>query len=206
MFNTEDIYDQVGKLLLNRRNHEFKNDLKLKMMGLPGNQALQVMIDHCGLADSIEVLFDESEAIFAVLLEDQICMMPGLTELLSTLESRNIPKAVATSSSAPFAVRALGCFGLQPRFEFILTSADVENGKPHPDIYQLACKKLNLSTKDVLVLEDSLFGSQAAVAAGTVTIAVPTIHSRDCNFDHVFAVADSLRDQVIFDLIESNIG
>ena len=180
--------------------------LKLKMMGRPGNQAFQVMIDHCGLVDSIEVLSGESEAIFADLLEDQICMMPGLIELLSMLESRSIPKVVATSSNAPFAERVLGFFDLQPRFEFILTSADVENGKPHPDIYQLACKKLNQSTNDVLVLEDSLIGSQAAIAAGAVTIAVPTIHCRDCNFEHVFAVADSLRDPVIFDLIESNFG
>ncbi len=203
MFNTEDLYDQVGAILLKRRGRVFSRDLKLMMMGLPGSSAFEIMIDHCRLTDSAVELQKEADEIFDDLLPAEIIMMPGLEELLATLEQRKIPKAVATSSHRRFARRALGRFDLEPRFEFILTSEDVTNGKPHPEIYLAAAQRLHVQARQMLVLEDSFFGTQAAVEAGAFTIAVPTVHSVDVDFGHVNHVATSLRDPVIFNCLAS---
>ena len=201
MFNTEDIYNQVGAAVLRRRGHEFTLELKLKMMGLPGHKAYQVMREHCGLDDSIEQLAAESDALFLDLLDQQICMMPGLAELLLHLEQAGLAKAVATSSSRQLAERALGRFDLIHRFQFVLTGDDVQNGKPAPDIYLLAAEKLGHPPANLLVLEDSPTGSRAGVAAGTVTVAVPNEHTADADFSHVSHRAGSLQDPLIYDLV-----
>ena len=72
MFNTEDIYDLVGQEVLAKRGHNFTNELKMKMMGLPGPKAFQVMKDECQLGDSIDELAVESNEIFIRLLPAQI--------------------------------------------------------------------------------------------------------------------------------------
>lgn len=203
MFNTEDLYDKVGEILLQRRGHHFTRDLKLQMMGLPGNKAFEIMRQHCGLNESVEELQKETDTIFVGMLEDEIAMMPGLEKILELLERLDIPKGVATSSHRQFAVKSLGYFDLEPRFEFILTSEDVENGKPHPDIYLAAADKFGVAPQNMLVLEDSKTGSTAGVAAGAYTIAVPTEHSKGMDFSHVAQVALSLKDDVILRLFEN---
>ncbi len=202
MFNTEDIYNVVGDTILKPRGHEFTRELKLLMMGLPGTRAFQVMVDHCQLEDTPEALKSECEALFSELLPREIQTMPGLLELLERLEQLGIPKAVATSSQLRFANIALNQFDLMPRFKFVLTAESVVKGKPHPDVYLLAAKKMALEPSQLLVLEDSVTGSQAAAAAGTTVIAVPTEHSLGCDYSHVDHVVQSLEDPVIFEKLK----
>ncbi len=202
MFNTEDLYDQVGDAILDRRGQRFTRELKLAMMGLPGDKAFQVMIDRCMLEDSVKQLQEETEALFAEMLPREIRTMPGLLELLDRLEEEDIPKGIATSSHQRFATIALGQFDLAPRFDFVLTAESVTQGKPHPEVYLLAAEKLKVPPRSVLVLEDSHTGSTAAAAAGSCVIAVPTEHSKDCDFSHVHAVADGLHDEIVWETIE----
>jgi HAD superfamily hydrolase (TIGR01509 family) len=202
MFNTEDLYDKVGEVLLQRRDQHFTRELKLEMMGLPGPTAFQIMKDRCQLSDTVEGLQTECDAIFQDMLPAEIEMMPGLESLLELIESKSLPKCVCTSSHRQFAKRSLGFFDLESRFEFILTSDDVTNGKPHPEVYLTAAKKLKVDPANMLVLEDSRIGSTAAVAAGAFTVAVPTKHSHGLDFSHVNAIADGLADNVISSLFE----
>ncbi len=198
MFNTEDLYDQVGQQLLERRGQRFTRELKMQMMGLPGTKAFEVMIEQCELNDTADQLQSECDELFVDLLPDQIAMMPGLADLMDFLEQKGLPKAVATSSHQQFANRALGMFNLGPRFDFVLTSEDVQNGKPHPEVYQLAAKRLNVEPTQMLVLEDSLTGSRAASASGAFTVAVPTLHSQGCDFSHVDLVVSSLESESLY--------
>lgn len=200
MFNTEDLYDQVGEILLRRRGDTFTRELKHAMMGLPGPTAFEVMRQRCGLKDTVEQLQSETDEIFSELLPAEIRLMPGLAPLLETLENLGIPKAVATSSHRQFATRALGFFDLEPRFEFVLTSEDVSKGKPHPEIYLTAASRLGVAPSAMLVLEDSINGSKSGAASGAFTIAVPTEHSVGMDFSHVHIVANRLDDDVILRL------
>ena len=155
MFNTEDLYDDVGDILLQRHGQRFTRQLKLEMMGRPGQEALAIMKQRCNLPQSVDELREEVKQIFAELLPSRIEMMPGLVSLLEFLEHHKIPKCVATSSHRQFATEALGSFDLEPRFEFVLTADDVKNGKPDPEVYLAAAQRLGVDTKHLLVLEDS---------------------------------------------------
>jgi len=197
MFNTEDLYDEVGDTLLLRHGQRFTLELKLEMMGRTGREALAIMKQRCGLSQTVDELLIEVKQIFSSLLPGRIEMMPGLGAMLSFLEKHEIQKCVATSSHREFAIEALGSFDLEPRFEFLLTAEDVQNGKPAPEVYLKAAEQFGIKTTELLVLEDSVIGSRAAAAAGAFTIAVPTAHSLDGDFSHVDHVADSLNDPMI---------
>ncbi|MFK7737829.1 MAG: HAD family hydrolase [Pirellulaceae bacterium] len=197
LVNTEDLYSQVGDIVLKRRGRRFTPELKNRMMGLPASEAFQAMIDHEKLTDSIATLADESEEIFDGLLESDLQVLPGVFELLEKLDSSGAPRCVATSSTPHFAKRVLTLIEAHDRFDFVITAQDVENGKPAPDIYLAAAERMGAPIESVLVLEDSHHGSQAGARSGACTIAVPGDHSRDHDFDHVFAIAESLKDPLI---------
>ena len=198
MFNTETLYEHVGRLMIERRGKVYSPELTQRMMGRPSRVALRLMIEHHDLSDSIHQLEEETDSLFNDILEDRLETMPGLLALLDALERATIPKAVTTSSRRPFVERVLGQFELQSRFEFILSAEDVVNGKPAPEIYQAAAGRFRIPTSHLLVLEDSEIGSRAAVAAQAMTIAVPGAHSKHHHFPPQARVADSLADPMIF--------
>jgi len=201
MFNTEDLYHDVGEALLRRRGEPIRRELFDAMMGLPGEVALRLMIDQHALTDSVEDLARESDEILVALFDEHLAPMPGLMRLLDALEAAEIPKAIATSSSRAMVTDVLRRFDLEPRFAFLLTAEDVTHGKPHPEIYQTAAQRLSLSPAELLVLEDSGNGSRAAVAAGTFTVAVPTHHSREHDFSGTRWISDSLEDPRIYEAL-----
>ncbi len=206
MFNTEDIYDRVGKSLLERRGHEFSLPLKRLMMGRQNREALQIMIDHCQLSDSAESLNLESNELFLAMLQENIQMLQGLELLLQWLDQNQIPKAVATSSSRVLAEASLGFFDLVPRFKFVLTGDDVIRGKPDPEIYLRAAERLQISPDRMLVLEDSVNGSRAAVTAGAITVAIPGPYNVVGEYGHVHHVASALDAPLIWSLLETRVN
>jgi HAD superfamily hydrolase (TIGR01509 family) len=201
MFNTEELYQYVGGEILRRRGKAMTGELLDAMMGRPGSVALQIMIDAHELQDTVDGLARETDEVFETLLDDRLALMPGLLELLGELERAGLPKAIATSSGPDFVRNVLDRFSLSPRFQFILTSADIRQGKPHPEIYQLAATRFGLRPEQLLVLEDSQNGCRSAVAAGTIAVAVPGGHSLRHDFTGAALVADSLADPRLFALL-----
>jgi len=201
MLNTEDLYQEVGRILLGRRGKEFTAELLDAMMGLRPHQALAIMIEWHELVDTVEQLAAESREIFVPVLDEGLAPMPGLLPLLDTLEQAGIPKAVATSSGREFVHDVLVRCNLLPRFDFILTAEDVVEGKPNPEIYLTAAERFGIQPQQMLVLEDSQNGCNAAVAAGALTVAVPGGHSLRHNFKGTHLIADSLADPRIYALL-----
>ncbi len=201
MVNTEDLYDEVGETILRRRGREFTNELKRITMGLTADVSLQVMIDFHDLDATVRQLKQESDEIFDKILADRLAPMAGLPELLDALEAVPIPKSIATGSDRSFTKTVLGYFGYEPRFQFVLTSDDVVQGKPHPEIYLTAAERFGLEPARMLVFEDSENGCRAAMAAGAFTVAVPTSHSKHHDFNGVGLVADSLADTRIYEVL-----
>jgi phosphoglycolate phosphatase-like HAD superfamily hydrolase len=88
---------------------------------------------------------------------------------MEALEAARIPKAIATSSGRRFTRNVLSRFDWESRFQFVLTSEDIKQGKPNPEIYLTAVERFGLQPAEVMVLEDSQNGCRAAVAAGKGT-------------------------------------
>jgi HAD superfamily hydrolase (TIGR01509 family) len=201
LVNTEELYQHVGSEMLRRRGRTFDADLLDAMMGRPQKVALGIMIEWHGLDDTVETLAAETKVIFESLLDDRLRPMPGAVALVEHLVARGLPRGVATSSGPDFAHDVLGRVGLLDRFGFVLTSADVTQGKPHPEIYETAAGRLGVRPERMLVLEDSAAGCRAAVAAGAVAVAVPGGHSRRHDFTGARLVAESLADPRIHALL-----
>lgn len=201
LVNTEELYQHVGSELLRRRGKTFGADLLDAMMGRPPAVSLAIMIEWHGLADTVETLAAETGSIFAGLLDERLEPMPGAVDLVDALAGRGLPRGVATSSGPAFAHDVLGRVGLLDRFAFVLTSADVVNGKPDPEIYLAAAARLGVDPAEMIVFEDSHNGCRAAVAAGAVVVAVPGGHSRRHDFTGARLVADSLADPRIAGLL-----
>jgi HAD superfamily hydrolase (TIGR01509 family) len=198
MFNTEDLYQEVGSTVLARRGCEFTPELLNEMMGRQSNHALQIMIDWHKLTDTVDALAAESMEIMHELLGTRLTPMPGLIELLAALELAGIPKAIATSSSRQFLDRVLDQSQLFDRFAFTIAGSEIEHGKPAPDIYLFAAEQHAVLPQQMMVLEDSQIGCRAAVAANSYAVAVPGGHSHTHSFPGARFVADTLADGRIY--------
>lgn len=106
---------------------------------------------------------------------EELRPMPGALELLAFLESRDIPRAIATSAARASVERYCAPLGLLPRFQTIVAREDYARKKPAPDAYLEAAARLGLSPGDCLALEDSYNGVRAAVAAGMATMMAPDV-------------------------------
>ncbi|MFN0053670.1 MAG: HAD family hydrolase [Planctomycetales bacterium] len=203
MFNTEDIFQEVGHEVLRRRDRRMTAELLQRMMGRRAPEAIAAMIEYHGLTDSVQDLIDETREMFFELAAGRLAPMPGLFGLLDHIERQSLPKAVATSSARRYLEEILRRFELLDRFDFTLTAEDVEQGKPHPEIYLTAARRLALAPPQMLVLEDSHVGSLAGARAGAVVVSVPTDHSRDQDFSHATHVVERLDDPLVLSLLAS---
>jgi HAD superfamily hydrolase (TIGR01509 family) len=202
MFDTERLYHHSTDTLLIRRGHRYEDAVRRQMMGQPGPKAIQILIDYYGLTESMRDVLDEADEIFAGFLADDLRPMPGLFELLDLLESLQIPFGTATSSRREFAHEILQRGGVLQRMQFVLSGDDVRNGKPDPEIYLAAAKKMEIWPETMLVLEDSGNGALAAVTASAQTIAVPGEHSQDHDFTGCVMIAESLADHHLLQYIQ----
>jgi beta-phosphoglucomutase family hydrolase len=107
--------------------------------------------------------------------EHGVKLKPGVRELLDFLDKVKFARAVATSSSRLLAMRKLARSNLADRFDAVICGDDVQNGKPAPDIFLEAAKRLDTAAEQCLVLEDSENGVRAAHAAGMTTILIPDL-------------------------------
>ena len=111
-----------------------------------------------------------------IVAREGLTLKPGLTELLEWLEANAIPRAVATSTRRERARAKLERTALLPRFHDIVGGDEVARGKPAPDIYVEAARRLGTSVATCIALEDSEPGIRAALAAGMTPIMVPDLH------------------------------
>lgn len=199
MFNTELVFNATGTELLRRRGKTPHPELFARMMGRRAPDAFAAMIELMELTETFEELREESEAIFASLLEDILAPMPGLFTLLERIEAAGLPKGVATSSSRRYLEEMLGRFDLLDRFHMTLGAEDVTHGKPHPEIYLKAARRLEIDPAEMMVLEDSEAGTRAAAAAGAQIISIPHEHSSAHNFEVATAIARRLDDPVVLE-------
>jgi HAD superfamily hydrolase (TIGR01509 family) len=132
--------------------------------GLQTVKILDILREEEGLA--IPPGFDaELWKAFEKAFETELAPVPGMPELITSLP--RIPKNVVSNGHGAHVKRSLKITGLEAHFgEEIFGIERVERGKPHPDLYLLAQWRLQRSREDILVIEDSAFGVEAAKAAG----------------------------------------
>lgn len=202
MFDTEDLFFHVADQFMVEHGSRFTESMMAAMIGRRAEEAGKVFHTHGGLLHlRIEdIMADVKSRFFKCMLNDSNTM-PGLKELLNSLDKMAVPRAVATSSGRDHAQKLIGHHGLLQHFQFLVTSEDVTRGKPDPEIYLKAAGLLNVSTSRTLVLEDSVAGLHAAKSAGAFAVGVPHRFSPASNMPHADLIIDRLDSPVLFQLL-----
>ena len=117
-----------------------------------------------------QILLIANEKKLTCIKEFELQPIKGIPELLKQLKALNYRIALASSSPIVFIKAVLAKFDLEPYFEFIVHGDEVKAGKPAPDIFLEAARRLNVHPKNCFVLEDSKNGIAAGNAAGMITI------------------------------------
>lgn len=142
-----------------------------------------------------EVLHGITDRMKTYYKNGEIDLMPGANEALQFAKN-NFKVGLASGSYKDLLYGAVKSNNWESIFEEILSSDDMERGKPQPDIYLEVMKRLGVLPEECIVLEDSRDGIKAGVAAGAKVITVP---SKDVPvppevLDSAYAVIDSLND------------
>ena len=135
------------------------------------------------------------ERVFAEL---GVTVLPGAREAVARFAGW--PRALVTGSSRVEAAQALDALGLRGVFDPIIAAEDVERSKPHPDGYLAAARALGVEARECLVVEDSLAGIAAGLAAGCAVIAVRAgnFHGQDQSRAHqVIDTLDELTEALL---------
>ena len=129
--------------------------------------------------------------------KEHLPLLPGVRELLDDAKGRGIPLAIATGNSYAAVERRLGVQGVFDRFDAVVTRRDVARGKPAPDIFLEAARRLEVAPSDCVVFEDSVPGCEGALAAGMRVIACPSMVTAHCEFPPAVERVASLRDAIL---------
>ncbi len=119
-------------------------------------------------------LTHEKQRLYRSFAAKKIKLLPGVSRLLLRLKSKGYYLAIASSGARKSIELTLKATGLTGVFSEIVTGEDVKHGKPHPDLFLEAARRLGQRPEDCVVIEDSIHGIQAAKKAGMKSVAVAT--------------------------------
>jgi len=196
LVDSEPVWAMAEGALLNERGKQWDIEIQRPLIGMRMRDFLVDIRSGYGLSDTVDELVAELIGRMTKLVPTQVVPRPGAPELLEYLLARGIPCAIASSSPMPIIDAVVTSQGWDRFFQTHVCGDDVTHGKPAPDIYLEAARRIGIAPEACLALEDSPNGSRAAVAAGMVTIAVPDLsHTSHAAFEAITPyVFDSLHE------------
>lgn len=120
----------------------------------------------------------EKETIFREMYGPVMKPIAGLAEWLNVLRSKNIKIGLGTAADDSNTYFTLDQLNITSYFDFIVTSDQVQEGKPSPKVYLYAAKELDVFPENCLVFEDTFSGVKAAQAAGMKVAVITTMHKK----------------------------
>ncbi len=147
--------------------------------GRKGSEVIDFLFGEALSQEEKSRLIEERQALYRERLaeSDLVRLITGVENFLRGLGKLGIPRILATDS-LPANVEAMFTkFNLFPYFEAVITSDDVEHGKPNPEIFLTAAQRAGAKPEDCLVAEDSAAGVAAAKAAQCSCLGLITTQS-----------------------------
>ena len=147
-----------------------------------------------GDAVSVERILKSYWELRTEIMGRRVSPNPGLQPLIDGFRREGLRLGVASNSHVGYVHRTMEQLGLLEAFDCVVGRDEVARGKPHPDVYLEAAKRLGAAPARCLAIEDSPTGLQAACAAGMDCIVIPNPDLRDADFSAAWATYDSLVD------------
>ncbi len=161
LVNTVPLHFKAWKKMFGEYQREFSfKDYKDKVNGIPRVDGAKAILRDLP-EERLRVAADKKQGYFLEFLEKEgVRVFEDTLNLIEELKNNHIKVAVISSSkNCPYILRKAG---INKLFDVIISGNDIERGKPEPDIFFAAAKKLNLTPSECIVFEDSFLGIEAA--------------------------------------------
>jgi HAD superfamily hydrolase (TIGR01509 family) len=175
IIDSEQVWDEVREELVAAWGGRSRPEAQQAMMGMSSPEWSRYMHDELGLAQEPAEINDEVVRRMLERYRGDLPLLEGAVEAVRSL-ALSYPLAVASSSNRPLIDTVLATAGIAECFVVTVSSEEVPHGKPSPDVYLEAARRLGVPAGDCAAIEDSANGIRAANAAGMVVIAYPNEH------------------------------
>ena len=172
LIQTEELWDEVREGLARERGGRYDEEAQRAMMGMSSPEWSRYMHEHVGLPDSPEEIAAEVVRRMETKYRERLPLIDGAAEAVARVGAR-WSLGVASSSNRELIDLALELSGLERLFQATVSSEEVERGKPAPDVYLEACRRLGVDAPRAAAVEDSHAGIRSAKAAAMRVLAIP---------------------------------
>ncbi|MCB5178430.1 HAD family hydrolase [Streptomyces antimicrobicus] len=198
------IFDLDGTLVDSEPNYYESGRRTLERHGVPGftweqhaafigigtRETLEILRERHTIEAPVDQLLAEQNAAYLELARGRTRAFPEMRTFVERLHAEGIPMAVASGSSREAIEAVLAGTGLDALLSTTVSAEEVERGKPAPDVFLEAARRLGAHPADCVVVEDAAPGALAAHAAGMECVALP--HAASAADDPAFATAGLL--------------
>ncbi len=172
LLDSESAWVEVKKEFTEESGGHWEERARVEMLGMSSTEWSQYMHDELGVPVPPERISSDVADRLVQLYRGHLPLLPGAVEAVQSLAG-HWPLGLASSSNRNVIDLALKEAGLAGDFEATVSSEEVERGKPAPDVYLEAARRLGVEPSECVAIEDSTNGIRSGHAAGTAVIAVP---------------------------------
>jgi len=172
ILQTEEVWDEVRGRYVVEHGGRYDEEAQRAMMGMSAPEWSRFLADDLGVPGTPEEISADIVRLMEARYREQLPLIPGAEEAVERLASR-WPLGLASSSNRPLIDAALGLSGLGRYFTATVSSEEVPRGKPAPDVYLEATRRLGVSPEHCVAVEDSHSGIRSAKSARMRVIAIP---------------------------------
>ena len=175
IIDSEQVWDEVREQLVCEWGGRYSPEAQRAMMGMSSTEWSVYLHDVVGVARSPEEINDEVVQRMLERYRTDLPLIEGAVGAVRSAADR-FPVAVASSSNRPLIDAVLETAGIAACFDVTVSSEEVARGKPSPDVYLEAARRLGVTPESCVAVEDSSSGIRSASAAGVRVIAFPNRH------------------------------
>lgn len=172
LLDSEGAWDAARRELVAERGGSWSESATRDMMGMSSPEWSRYLAEELGVGMAPEAISERVLGRVLAMYEDDLPLLPGAIEAVERVAGR-WPLGLATSSNREAIDLVLERSGLDRLFEVSVSSEEVAHGKPAPDVYAEAARRLRVAATDCVAIEDSENGIRSAVAAGMRVVAIP---------------------------------
>jgi HAD superfamily hydrolase (TIGR01509 family) len=170
--DSEAVWGEIRRRFTEETGGRWHEGALRDMMGMSSVEWSRYMHDELGVPLPPEEISAQVAKRVADLYRERLPLLPGAVDTVGSLAER-WPLAVASSANRPLIDLVVELAGIADAFRVTVSSEEVERGKPAPDVYLEAARRLGVEPGQCVAVEDSTNGLRSAQAAGMAVIAVP---------------------------------